>query len=68
MKPVHERMPVILEEDEWAAWLDSSNRDATRLLDPADNNVLDLWPVSTMVNNPRNDDPHCIERVAESAW
>lgn len=66
MTPVHDRMPVILEEDEWAAWLDSSNHDATRLLDPADNNVLDLWPVSTRVNNPRNDDPHCIERVAES--
>ena len=67
MKPVHDRMPVILEEAEWAAWLDSSNRDATRLLDPADDSVLDLWPVSTMVNNPRNDDPRCIERIAEPA-
>ena len=67
MKPVHDRMPVILEEAEWAAWLDSSNRDATRLLDPADKSVLDLWPVSTMVNNPRNDDPRCIERSAEPA-
>ncbi|NTU53870.1 MAG: SOS response-associated peptidase [Chlorobiaceae bacterium] len=66
MKPVHDRMPVILEENEWQSWLDSSNPAALQLLDSADAKVLELWPVSTRVNHPQNDDPHCIERLALS--
>lgn len=54
---------LFLKEEEWVGWLGSSNRDALRLLDVADEQVIDLWPVSTRVNNPRNDDRDCIERI-----
>lgn len=63
MQPVHDRMPVILEENEWRQWLDSSNPVSLQLLDRTHDNVLDLWPVSSRVNNPRNNDNGCIERI-----
>lgn len=63
MKRIHDRMPVILEESEWRQWLDASNPSALHLLDAADEKVLDIYPVSTRVNNPQNDDARCIEQV-----
>ncbi|NTU58196.1 MAG: SOS response-associated peptidase [Chlorobiaceae bacterium] len=66
MKPVHSRMPVILEENEWKQWLESGNPHALDLLDPANNGSLDLHPVSTKVNNPRNNDANCIRQTGES--
>jgi putative SOS response-associated peptidase YedK len=57
MKPVHDRMPVILSPGEWAAWLDPANDDIaalTEMLDPASDDVLTMHPVSTDVNNVRN--------------
>lgn len=62
MSSVHDRMPVILEPGEWKTWLESGNPDATALLKPAGEGILELYRVSTAVNNPRNDDSSCIER------
>lgn len=67
MKPVHDRMPVILEEGEWRSWLDASTSAARELLDAANEKVIELWPVSTRVNNPRNNDPNCIEPLAQGS-
>lgn len=57
MRPVHDRMPVILAPQEWAAWLDPDNDDLPALqamLDPAPDDLLTMHPVSTDVNNVRN--------------
>ena len=57
MRPVHDRMPVILAPDEWAAWLDPDNGDLDALramLDPAPDDLLTMHPVSPDVNNVRN--------------
>ena len=62
---VHDRMPVILEPDDYGFWLDPGMKDKEALKDlvlqtyPSD--ALDLHPVSTHVNSPQNDDPTCIE-------
>lgn len=64
MRPLHDRMPVILERRDHAAWLDPANRDAAHLqalLAPAATEGWEAVPVSRAVNNPAHDQPDCIE-------
>jgi putative SOS response-associated peptidase YedK len=61
---VHDRMPVILGPNDYDRWLDPELQDPAalqRLLDcyPAEEMVAE--PVSTHVNNVRNNDEKCIE-------
>lgn len=60
---IHNRMPVILLEPNWDEWLDANQHDAgrvTHLLKPLEETEMRIDPVSTRVNNPRNDDPQCV--------
>ncbi len=69
MRPVHDRMPVILPPSAWDAWLDPAPADAEtlgKLLVPAPDNLLELQPVSTDVNNVRNRGPHLLDPVDPS--
>jgi putative SOS response-associated peptidase YedK len=62
MAPIHERMPVILAEQDYALWLDPSfgKIDSLQaLLDPYPANEMKVYPVSSLVNNPKNDSPDC---------
>ena len=62
-------MPVVLAPDDYARWLNPSAKDAAALaemLRPAANDLLAAVPVSTTVNNPRNDVPECVEPLGES--
>jgi putative SOS response-associated peptidase YedK len=64
VRPVHERMPVILPAQNWAAWLDPQMQDAVALaplLRPYPTNAMRAYAVSQLVNNPRNDGPECLE-------
>jgi putative SOS response-associated peptidase YedK len=59
---LHERMPVMLEPEQWALWLDP---DAPLpmvedLLRPLSDPALEAIPVSTRVNDVRNDDETCV--------
>lgn len=66
MATVHDRMPVILPESAWDAWLDRDNDDLDllgKLLVPADPGLTVLRPISTEVNNVRNDGPQLLEPV-----
>lgn len=54
---VHDRMPVILADDTWERWLDPTFTDLDALqamLAPAPEELLTMHPVSTAVNNVRN--------------
>lgn len=60
--PIHERMPVILAEQDYALWLDPSFEKIDRLqalLDPYPASEMKVYPVSSLVNNPKNDSPDC---------
>jgi len=60
MRPIHERMPVILPPDRYADWLDPGTTDPAALqplLAACPAARISLHPVSTVVNNPRNDGP-----------
>ncbi|MCZ7530441.1 MAG: SOS response-associated peptidase [Acidimicrobiia bacterium] len=67
MAPVHDRMPVILPERAWDQWLDPENHDTgalQKLLVPAADGVLERRPVSTRVNNARNQGPELVEAIS----
>ena len=64
VKPVHNRMPVILEESAYNKWLkpgESNTQELINLLRPYEASQMEAYPVSQMVNNPRNDHPNCIQ-------
>jgi putative SOS response-associated peptidase YedK len=63
-RPIHDRMPVILDSACWDEWLDPQNHDVARLqrlLTPTNSDLMRVDPVSTHVNNPRHEDAACIE-------
>ncbi len=65
-REVHDRMPVILAPEDYAAWLDPSTTSATRLqplLRPFPPQAMSAFPVGTAVNDPAVDDPSCLEPV-----
>jgi putative SOS response-associated peptidase YedK len=60
---IHDRMPVLLDQEGAAAWL--SGEAGLELLKPAPDDALRMWPVSRRVNKPRDgDDPTLIESIA----
>lgn len=62
---LHHRMPVILDSDVEATWLNQALIDAdalTTILKPAPNDRLVAIPVSARVNSPKNDDVSLLER------
>nr|WP_203415255.1 SOS response-associated peptidase family protein [Pelodictyon luteolum] len=63
MKAVHDRMPVILGPGQWREWLGAGTPGALKLLQPPSNGSLELYPVSTKVNNPRYQGHECIKRA-----
>ncbi len=63
LKPIHERMPVILEPGDHEAWLGAAPEEAEALLRPLAADRLEAYPVSPRVNSPKNDDPACIEAL-----
>jgi putative SOS response-associated peptidase YedK len=64
MDDLHDRMPVILESDEYDLWLDGTADPAQRLalLDPAPEGTLTHYGVDRAVGNVRHDGPHLLDR------
>ena len=54
-------MPLMVERDRWHAWLDPSTPGDTSLLVPAAPGQLEAYPVTTLVNNVRNNGPELLE-------
>ena len=59
MKPVHDRMPVILKPEDYDAWLKEGKKE---LLQPYSGDMI-VYPVSTVVNNPKHDGKDLIEPI-----
>jgi putative SOS response-associated peptidase YedK len=63
LKPIHDRMPVILTHDAEAIWLDPAIQDPEKLLPllkPYPSEEMETCPVSPWVNNPAHDTPECM--------
>lgn len=66
MKPLHDRMPVILQRPDWDRWLASDplhETEASRLFTPADDHDFEAFPVGSMVSNARNEGPELTRKV-----
>ena len=59
---IHDRMPVILEPDDWDAWLDETTpaHDLRPLLGPAPDDALRMRAVSPSVNDVRSEGPQLL--------
>jgi len=65
MASIHNRMPVILPSKDYSEWLDSKPRapeTLTHLIKALPAELMEAYPVSTLVNSPANDRPECILR------
>ena len=63
IRPVHDRMPVIIQPSDFDRWLDPESRDADAmkaLLQPWPANEMTIYPVSKAANSPANNDARCI--------
>ena len=67
LKPIHDRMPVILPRELEEFWLDRSIDDPGSLgsvLTSYSAEAMDAYEVSALVNSPSNDGPEVIVAVA----
>ena len=65
MKPIHNRMPVILAKHGEQAWLDNQTdpKEFNKLLQPYPPKDMDFYAISGRVGSPRNNDPAILEPV-----
>ena len=62
---IHDRMPMAVRREDWARWLDpSAPMSSPSLLVPASDGGLVVTPVSTLVNDVRNNGPHLLDPVS----
>jgi putative SOS response-associated peptidase YedK len=68
---LHDRMPVILSRDELAGWLDRNTTNPAglaHLFQPYPADMMDMYPVSPLVNSPKNDSADLIMPVGDSQF
>ena len=66
LRPIHDRMPVILPRERYDVWLDPDQKKTellTPLFAPCEARNMEAFAVSTHVNRPSNDDSKCNEPV-----
>jgi putative SOS response-associated peptidase YedK len=61
---IHDRMPAILERSGYERWL-GTEADPHDLLSIYPSELMMMWPISTRVNKPENDDPSLLDRVGD---
>jgi putative SOS response-associated peptidase YedK len=68
VRPIHDRMPVIITLTDYARWLDPAVQQTEPilpLLQPYPPEEMEAYAVSTRVNSPARDDAGCVERIEE---
>jgi putative SOS response-associated peptidase YedK len=60
---IHDRKPAILRPEDYKRWL-GDEPNPHDVLKPFPAELLRMWPISTRVNKPENDDPSILEPVA----
>ncbi len=65
MRPIHNRMPVIVAPEDYDTWLASEPEPSLglHLLRPYPSELMQITAVSTCVNNPRNEGPQCVAPI-----
>jgi putative SOS response-associated peptidase YedK len=71
VRPIHERMPLIIPPGQRDRWLAPEEQDARTVLSQvqrADPVQLEIYRVSLRVGHPRHDDPSLIEPIDSERW
>ncbi len=66
LQPIHDRMPVVLDTKYYDLWLDPQVQKPEALqqvLHPYPASAMTAYPVSTLVNNPKHNNPDCINSI-----
>lgn len=64
VRPIHKRMPAIIRQEEESTWLDRSIQNPNvlnRLLQPYNEDEMEAYAVSSLVNSPKNNNEKLIE-------
>ena len=68
VKPIHDRMPVILDKAERPRWLSETAPDEATLASlcrPFSSEKMTQYKVSNHVNSPTHEDPRCVQAVRD---
>lgn len=70
MREIHDRMPLILEQGDLGTWLDPDTEQETALamLLPYQDGIMEAYPVSSKVNNAKNNGPDCVARSGSESF
>ncbi len=63
---IHDRMPLLVPQDNWREWLDPDGTPSIDLTVPAMATGLQAYPVSTEVNNVRHNGRHLLDPLPAS--
>jgi putative SOS response-associated peptidase YedK len=69
MLAIHDRMPVVIPLESFKLWLDPAEHNVdklSRLLRPCHPDEMTAYPVSTLVNNVKQDSVKCVEPLADA--
>lgn len=68
MEKIHNRMPVILKREDEDEWLNPDNAEPEKLLkllNPYPTSEMEAYPVSTLVNSPKNNFPELLKPISD---
>ncbi len=65
LRPIHDRMPVIVDPTHRLHWLNAGKTEGFHYLGPYTAERMTAVAVSSLVNNPRNNSPACLEPVPD---
>jgi putative SOS response-associated peptidase YedK len=70
MRGIHDRIPVIIQRKDETAWLDPAAKSdqIMPLLAPYHSELMEAYPVSTLVNSPANDGAECAEQLRDTLF
>jgi putative SOS response-associated peptidase YedK len=63
---LHDSMPVILEPQDWPAWLGEVPGDPASLLHLLPTDRLPVWPVDRRVNSPKNNGAELLQPIRKT--
>ena len=63
--PVHDRMPVLIQREDWPLWLGEADGDTAGLLHPPPDELIEAWQVGRAVNSSRNNGPELLAPPAK---
>ena len=63
---IHDRMPVVIPPESYDRWLGTLDPNPLDLLAPFPSGPMTMWPISTRINKPSNDDPAILDPLPPS--